>query len=105
MADVTLKANSAPVSALSNVPKEGSGEQRRKPNRRFKRSDRHATLLDELFPKAAPDDYEVYMELVDGLLIGVAIVDARTSEIVARVEVDDLTQQAEHPGLIFERTA
>lgn len=103
MADLTLNANSVAVHALSQVPREGGG-QHRPPSRRFKRAGRHAALLDELFPDSA-DDFEVHMELADGKLIGIEIADARTGEVLARIPVEDLTDQAKLPGLIFERAA
>lgn len=104
MADLNLVPNSAAVHAPAYVPRDGDGKHR-PPSRRFKRSNRHATLIDELFPDGKADDFEVYMELLDGNMIGVAIVHARTGEILARVPVEELTEQAKHPGLIFERGA
>jgi hypothetical protein len=104
MADLTLNPTTVAVHGLSHVPREGGG-QRRLPSRRFKRSGRHATLIDDLFPDAGSDDFEVYMEFADGALIGVAIVDSHTGEALVHVPVEELTQQAEHPGLIFERAA
>ena len=104
MADLTLTTNNVALKALDRLPNERNGRQRSR-SRRFRRLGRHTTIVQNLFPGAAPDHFEVYMELVDGRFIGVAVIDTHSGEVVTHVSLDELTEQAEHPGLFFERAA